>query len=428
MQQLFVTERGGRHGLVFRVHRAQQQQTGRGHAHRLAELRDGPFEPCVPEQARSDEEHPEYVPQRSGDDQNQQRHPIRHHEVEADRRDRRHHQKIERRAAQPLDLTMIDQGVEADRYQQFLQNQPADQAERKQREALQHLKILHRSRHHGIECDQQYFDSVADQHRHTDRRDMQRQRIDGVAEHGLASCRRLCFPGINTAPFMDGLLRKLPHIPDPAALHRKIDQRHTDHDSEHHARRRGGITEVTSDRPAEMVEGGAQAADRAVPAFKTDFQQCAERAVHMEHRNQQHRRETESDHILPPCDQLAVAELRRGQFPDIADSGKFRADEQRGEYDVDQKARNIGPVGVPLLWNPAERQIQTEQPDQPADYRSGQIKALEQRNQRPEHLPQHQQYAQTAERSNDNRHKRTALPGGMDVSFELAVKNNLFPG
>ena len=204
---------------------------------------------------------------------------------------------------------------------------------------------------------------------------------------------------------MDGLLRKLPHIFDPAALHRKIDQRHTDHDSEHHARRRGGITEVTSDRPAEMVEGGAQAADRAVPAFKTDFQQCAERAIHVKHRDQQHRRQAESNHILPPCDQLAVAELWSGQLPDITESGKLRTDEQRGKYDVDQEARNIGPVSVPLLRYPAERLVQAEQAEETADHRSGQIKALQQGHQCPEHFSQYQQYAQTAERSNDNGHR-----------------------
>ena len=54
VQQLFVAEARRRRRPVLRVDRAEQQEAGCGDAERLAELRDGPFEPCVPEQARSD--------------------------------------------------------------------------------------------------------------------------------------------------------------------------------------------------------------------------------------------------------------------------------------------------------------------------------------------------------------------------------------
>ena len=144
-------------------------------------------------------------------------------------------------------------------------------------------------------------------------------------------------------------------------------------------------------------------------SLKSDLEQIAERLVHAEKRNEQGRRKTETDHILPPCEQLPHTELRRGLAPDRLHLRNLRPDEEGGKDDVDQESRQCAPAAVPLGSHLFPERVDPEQTDQTADHRSGQVEPLEERNRGADNFPQHQQQTQSAERHHDGFHAAPSL-------------------
>ena len=146
-----------------------------------------------------------------------------------------------------------------------------------------------------------------------------------------------------------------------------------------------------------MIEGGGEAGHRAVPAFEADFQQRAECPVDVEERNQYQSGQGEPDHILPPGDQLSVAELGGGKSPDFPQAGQRGADEERGEDDVDEKSRNGVPAGIPVGGEIFSERIDPGQTDQAADDGCRQIETLQKRYRGTDRFAEHQQEAKATE-------------------------------
>ena len=292
---------------------------------------------------------------------------------------------------------MIDDHIESDGYQKFLQDQSADETERKERETFKHLELLHPFRRDLIEQKEQLLEPVADQYGDAEDGDMECQRVDRIAENGLLPGRRLCMARIDAAPFIRLLFREKPHIFHPAAPDRQIDERHTDDNAEHHAGGRHRITQVPAARPVEMIERGGETGHGAVPAFEADFQQCAECPVDVEERNQHQSGQGEPDHILPPGDQLSVAELGRGKPPDLPQAGQGGTDEERGEDDVDEEPGDVIPAGIPVGREVFPEGVDPDEPDQSSDDGSGQIETLQQRNRSSDGLAENQQQTEAAE-------------------------------
>jgi len=292
---------------------------------------------------------------------------------------------------------VADHRVQFDQRQELLENQPADETEREEREAGQHLEILNAGRHVDVDERQQPLESVADHHRQPDHRDMQRQRVDRVAADGLEPGMGTLVLGINADPFRGGLLFEGADVANPAAADGEVDHRHAENDAEHHAHRRDGVAERDALRPAEVAESSGQPGDGAVAAFEPDFQQVAERDVDAEERDEHDKRQPEPGHILTPGDELPHAELGSGFIPDGFEFRDLRTDEKRSEDDVDQEAGEGVPVEVPVRRGfPAERRVEPDQPEDAADDRRGQVEPLEERNRGSYEFPEYQQKTESA--------------------------------
>ncbi|MPN47806.1 hypothetical protein SDC9_195410 [bioreactor metagenome] len=134
-----------------------------------------------------------------------------------------------------------------------------------------------------------------------------------------------------------------------------------------------------------------------MPPFKPDRNQDAEDIRSTEKRSQKQQDDSDSDQILPPCDNLSIRQLRSGRFPYFADSGDFHAQKQSGENDIDQKSRQFDPAVEKFSGNDILEQGHEDQSDESADHRRGKIKFLQKSKPHPQELSQEQQNAKSAE-------------------------------
>ena len=172
MQELLVAEAHRRRRLALGINGPKEHQPRRRHAHRLPELGDRTLEPRVSENTRRQEHDASDRPCRPGDAEDDERNPVRHHHFKADRRNRAHNEEIKRRAGNPLHLHAVDEKIDLQIPGRKLQQDAADHAERKERETFHRDELTK---------------APADQTRNADNRHMPRQRVDRIADHGLAS-------------------------------------------------------------------------------------------------------------------------------------------------------------------------------------------------------------------------------------------------
>ena len=139
MQQLLRRERTRRLRLTIWIDRTQQQQPRRRHPHRLPQLRNRPLKPSILKRPRCHHPQTEKIPSHSHGHQNQQRHPPLRHHIQPNRRNRRHHQKIQRHILKLLHQSPAHQPRPIKMIAKQLHTNPAQHTQRKQRKTPHQL-------------------------------------------------------------------------------------------------------------------------------------------------------------------------------------------------------------------------------------------------------------------------------------------------
>ena len=405
MEKLLVAERRGRLGLVLRVHGAKQEQPGRGHAERLPEIRDGAFEPRVAEEFRRHEQHHQHGQQCAGADQDEQRQPVLKHDLDADRGDRGDHQEIQRSAGDAFHLVAVDQGRDAEPLERVLDDEAADHAQREEREPGEDTDgRLREDRDLQVPAAEQ--DRVADRHGRPDQRAVPRQRVDGVAQHRLASGGGLFPAAVDPLQVEPVHLLQRHEVMHVAAPVRPVHQDHADDDRDDHAHGRHGVTQRDAVAPVVFLEHGRHAAHRAVSALESDLQQVAERWRQPEERHQHESGQAESQHILSPRDELPEAELRERHRDHSGKPRRGHAEEESREDHVDEEARQLADGGNDVRRDHVGKAFEDDEGDRAADDGAGEIEFLQERDEDAQEFSQHQKQRQNTENQYGG-HKRS---------------------
>jgi len=138
------------------------------------------------------------------------------------------------------------------------------------------------------------------------------------------------------------------------------------------------------------------------PPLKADLQQIAEGGRHSEERREHETGDPQTEHILPPREDLPEAELRECEFQHFAHLRGRRAEKERREHHVDQKSGDPACDRDDFPADQTGEGLDHDQTDDAADHRTRQIKFLQQRHADTEDLADHKQQRQQTENLNSD--------------------------
>lgn len=354
VQQLLVAETRRRTGLRFGVDRAQEQEPRRRHAGRLAKVRNRALEPGFAKAPRTEPEDGKDAPGHPGDDDHDEGHPVRDDDVDADCRNSRDNEEVERRAGDALHLAMVDQKILAECTHDELEKNSANHAKREERKAIEHLPARE---------PQELENPRANCDRDANDREMPGEGINRIAHDSLQSGRGARATWMDAEPFVSTPAAERHDLADDAPAMRPVDERHAHDNSNNHARRRHGEPKRRTVGPSRLKKALGHAADGSVSALKADFNQISKTGRNAAEFREDESRKTEPDDILPPRDDLTQHKLGKCHRDDAPQAGQHRTKEERRKNDIDEEARDIAHCIHDAGVNPAAKSGDEDEAD-----------------------------------------------------------------